>query len=65
MFLTVDCDSEVMFYHFQMCVVDKWSSTRCVVHSDQAWKTKVPGCPLWAPKLPGGVCLLKWFVQVD
>lgn len=36
MFLTVDCDSEVMFYHFQMCVVDKWSSTRCVVRSDQA-----------------------------
>lgn len=61
----VDCDSEVMFYRFQMCVVDKRSSARRVVLSDQAWRTKVPVCPLWAPKLPGGVYFPKWLVQVD
>lgn len=28
-------------------------------------ENKSPVCLLWASKLPGGVCLLKWFVQVD
>lgn len=40
-FMRVDCEPEVKFYCFQMCVVDKRGSVQCVVLSGQAWKTKV------------------------